>query len=84
MPYGVTIKEDVGDTRIEIECEHQNGLIYVVPSEAIWVCDSSNIHAHALAGFFRGLCELSDSRVSELMQRWGLYYRSRPIRGDET
>ena len=83
-PYGVTIKEDVGDTRIEIECEHQNGLIYVVPSEASWVCDSSNIHAHALAGFFRELCELSDSRVSELMQRWGLYYRSRPIRGDET
>ena len=79
MPYGVTIKEDTGNTRVEIQCEHQSGLIYVVPAEASWVCQPEHLHAHALAGFFRELLELSDPRITALMQRWGLYYRSRPL-----
>ena len=83
VPYGITIKNNIADTRIEIECEHQNGLIYVVPSEASWVCNGANLPAHALAGFFRELGELSDGRITELMQRWGLYYRSRPIGGND-
>ena len=79
MPYGLTVKGDVGDTRVEIQCAHQSGLLYVVPSEASWVCQPEHIHAHALAGFFRELLELGDPRITELMQRWGLYYRSRPL-----
>ena len=79
MPYGVTVKEDIGDTRVEIQCAHQSGLIYVVPAEASWVCQPEHIHAHAIAGFFRELLELADPRIEELMQRWGLYYRSRPL-----
>ena len=79
MPYGVTIKEDTGNTRVEIQCEHQSGLIYVVPAEASWVCQPEHLHAHALAGFFRELMELADPRITELMQRWGMYYRSRPL-----
>lgn len=79
MPYGVTIKESIGDTKIEIQCAHQNGLIYVVPAEASWVCQQEHMHAHALAGFFRDLLEVADPRVAQLMQRWGLYYRSRPL-----
>ncbi|MDA0988906.1 MAG: hypothetical protein O2783_07285 [Chloroflexi bacterium] len=79
MPHGVTVKEDVGSTRVEIQCAHQSGLIYVVPAEASWVCQPEHIHAHALAGFFRELMELTDPRITELMQRWGMYYRSRPL-----
>jgi hypothetical protein len=79
MPYGLTIKEDIGDTRVEIRCAHQSGLIYVVPSEASWVCQPQYLHAHALAGFFGALLDLADPRITELMQRWGLYYRSRPL-----
>lgn len=79
MSYGVIVKEDVGDTRIEIQCEHQKGLMYVVPAEASWVCDKENIHAHALAGFFRELIDLSDIRIRDLMQRWGIYYRVKQI-----
>ena len=79
MPYGLTVKEDIGDTRVEIQCAHQSGLIYVVPAEASWVCQPEHLHAHALAGFFRELTELEDPRIRELMQRWGLYYRSRPL-----
>ena len=40
-------------------------------------------HAHALAGFFKELMELNDDRLHELMQRWGLYYRSRPLETGE-
>ena len=79
MPYGVTIKESIGDTRIEIQCAHQNGLIYVVPAEGSWVCQPEHMHAHALAGFFRDLLDTTDPRVAQLMQRWGLYYRPRPV-----
>ena len=79
MPYGMTIKEDIGNTRVEIQCAHQSGLIYVVPAEASWVCQPEHIHAHALAGFFLELLELGDPRITELMQRWGMYYRSRPL-----
>ena len=83
MPYGVTIKEGKGDTRVDIKCTHQSGMLYVVPAEASWVCQPENIHAHALAGFLRELVELDDARVRELMQRWGLYYRARPIESEE-
>ena len=83
MTYGVTIKEGTGDTRVDIQCNHQSGMLYVVPAEASWVCQPENIHAHALAGFLRELVELGDARVQELMQRWGLYYRARPIESEE-
>ena len=77
--FGLTIKEDTGGKRIELQCEHQNGLLYIVPGEASWVCSEELMHAHALAGFFQQMSELEDPRIKELMQRWGLYYRSRPL-----
>ncbi len=81
--FGLNIKTDQGGKRVELECEHQNGLLYVVPAESSWVCSQELMHAHAMAGFFRQLTELNDERVYELMQRWGLYYRPRPLAADE-
>ncbi len=80
---GLVVKSDSGGKRIEMECTHQNGLLYVVPGEASWVCSEDLLHAHALAGFFRQLGELADSRVNDLMQRWGLYYRPRALAKSE-
>ena len=77
--FGLTVKHGRGGKRVEMECEHQNGLLYVVPSESSWVCSDDLMHAHALAGFFRQLMELEDERVDALMQRWGLYYRPREL-----
>jgi len=77
--FGLTVKRDSGGHRIEVECKHQNGLIYVVPSEASWVCTDELRHAHSLAGFFKDLTELDDSRVQDAMQRWGIYFRTRPL-----
>lgn len=65
-------------TRIQVACEHQQGLIYVVPAERSWVCDSVSLPAHALAGFFRELVGLQRPEVAELMRQWGIYYRQLP------
>lgn len=84
MPdYGLKVKQDTGGKRLEIQCSHQNGLLYVVPSEASWVCSEELLHVHAMAGFFRQLTELEDQRVHDLMQKWGLYFRPRPLETEE-
>jgi len=80
--FGLTVKSDSGGHRIEVECKHQNGLLYVVPSEASWVCTEELRHAHSLAGFFKELTELDEPRVGDAMQRWGIYFRPRPLTPD--
>ena len=82
--YGLTVKHDTGGKRVELECEHQNGLLYVVPSEASWVCSEDLLHVHALAGFMKQLSQLDDPRTRDLMQKWGLYFRERPLAAKET
>ena len=77
--FGLAVKGGSGSKRLELECEHQSGLLYVVPSEASWVCSEELLHVHALAGFFNQLATLNDPRVKEVMQRWGLYFRERPL-----
>ena len=81
--FGLNVKHDSGGKRVELECEHQSGLLYVVPSEASWVCSEEMLHVHALAGFFNQLAQLNDQRVKEAMQRWGLYFRERPLGAKE-
>ena len=81
--FGLTVKRDSGGHRIELQCKHQNGLLYVVPSEASWVCTDELRHAHSLAGLFKQLAELDDPRVKEAMQRWGVYFRPRPLAPEE-
>ena len=83
MPYGITIKHDQGGKRLEVRCAHENGLLYVVPGEASWVCAEEYLHAHALAGFFKELVGLQSQQVKELMQRWGLYFREQAMEEEE-
>ena len=77
--FGIKVKHDPGGKRIEMQCTHQNGLLYVVPSEASWVCSEELLDAHALAGFFSELVELNEPRIQGVMRRWGLYFRERPL-----
>ena len=76
---GFALKGETGSRRIELECEHQSGVLYVVPSEASWVCGEEMLHVHSLAGFLRELTDLDDPDVKAAMQRWGLYYRPRAL-----
>jgi hypothetical protein len=78
---GVKITTGSDMTRIQVSCEHQNGLIYVVPAERSWVCSSERLPAHVLAGFFRELSALQLPAVQGIMKQWGIYYRNLP-RGD--
>ena len=81
--FGLKIKSEAELTKIEVQCVHQNGLIYVVPSESSWVCTEDLRHVHALAGFFKQLIELEDPKIQEAMQKWGIYFRPRPLADDE-
>ncbi len=76
---GLSIKPGEEMTRIQVTCEHQSGLLYVVPAERSWVCSRDRMPAHALAGFFRELVALKNPRVQELMQSWGIYFRQLPL-----
>ena len=75
---GLEVKSSEDMTRIQAVCEHQRGLIYVVPAERSWVCSAESMPAHALAGFFRELAALKSPAVEDLMKQWGLYYRQLP------
>ncbi|MBI4219273.1 MAG: hypothetical protein HY682_03940 [Chloroflexi bacterium] len=80
--YGLNLRPGNGSDRLEMRCEHQNGLLYMVPAEGSWVCRDENRHAHVLAGFFKDVAKLNDPRIREVMNRWGLYYRERPLDED--
>ena len=68
--FGLTVKQGSGGKRLEMECSHQNGLLYVIPGDGSWVCSEELMHAHALAGFFKELMELNDGRhdIAKLAQ----------------
>ena len=77
---GFTLHRGRGATRLEMECKHQHALLYVTEgADQNWVCSLQHRPAHSLAGFFQELVALDDSRVTALMQRWGLYYRVLPL-----
>ncbi len=84
QPHGLSVKAGKDMARVQVTCPHQSGLIYAVPGDRSWVCSDELRPAHAMAGFFRELIALNDPRVENLMQQWGLYYRSLPLESDET
>ncbi|MFW6195216.1 MAG: hypothetical protein ACOC5M_01680 [Chloroflexota bacterium] len=77
--HGLQLRQGDGSARLEMQCPHQNGLLYIVPADLSWVCDDELRAAHALAGFLKELSALDEPAIRELMNRWGLYYRSRPL-----
>lgn len=81
---GTKVTVGQGNTRIELRCEHQAGLLYVVEAAVMnWVCSRLLRPVHSLAGFFGELTALNDARVREVMQRWGLYYRPLSIDAED-
>lgn len=76
------VRSGQGMTRINMGCEHQRGMLYVVPAEKSWVCSAEMLPGHALAGFLGELVAEGDDRVSHLMQKWGIYFRHMPLERD--
>ncbi|CAI8306707.1 MAG: hypothetical protein FI721_00920 [SAR202 cluster bacterium] len=71
-----------GMTRLTLKCAHQHGMVYVIPADRSWVCDSDSRFGHAVAGFMGALTAMEDPRIQTLMQEWGLYYRSLPLESE--
>ena len=80
---GFTLKAGQGSASMEMECPHQNGLLYMVPGDRSWVCEDDVRPAHVLAGFFKEIADLDDARIREAMNRWGLYYRQRVLKSQD-
>ena len=76
---GLNLKTGQGSASLEMECPHQNGLLYMVPGDRSWVCEDDLRPAHVLAGFFDEITGMDDARIREAMNRWGLYYRPRSL-----
>ena len=66
-------------SKIELECKHQKGLFYVVPSDKSWVCSNNYLATHAIAGFMGDLVDLKSNQIEALMQKWGIYFRKLPL-----
>lgn len=81
MAYGLFVKQGKEGSRVEVGCEHQSGIIYTAPGQMSWVCSDDLRHVHSLAGFFSELTRLNNPEVTRLMQRWGVYFRERPLEG---
>ena len=77
--FGLSVKGMSGSKRLELQCEHQNALVYVVPGEGSWVCSEELLHVHTLAGFLDELVQLNDPRVKDIMRKWGIYFRKRHL-----
>ena len=79
MGYGITVTRGTEGSRVAFQCKHQNGLVYVARGEASWVCSEELLHAHAIAGFLKDVAALESPQVEQIMQKWGVYYRQRPL-----
>ena len=76
---GLDVKGASGSKRVEVGCEHQRGMLYVVRGERSWVCSDDLLPAHALAGFFKQVAASGEPAVEEAMRQWGLYFRELPL-----
>lgn len=76
---GLDIKGASGSRRVEVGCQHQRGMLYMVRAERSWVCSDDMLHAHALAGFFKQIAASDEPTVKEAMRQWGLYFRELPL-----
>ena len=76
---GLLLIPGEGISKIKLECQHQKGLFYVVPSDKSWVCSNNSLATHAIAGFMGDLLDLESNKIKSLMQKWGIYFRKLPL-----
>ena len=79
MQSGIEIRNQEGGSLMRIRCPHLNAILYVIPSSGNWVCSDHSRLGHGLAGFMQELAALENPQVKELMQRWGLYFRTSAV-----
>ena len=77
---GLTIKNQEDLTSIEASSSNQHGLIYITHgAPKNWVAKPEEMISHTLAGVFKALNLIDDSRIKDLFNDYGLVYRELEI-----
>jgi len=72
--FDLNISKDMN--LLELSTKHVDGNLYFVKTEKNWVADNDSIYVHSLIGFFSELNLLDDNVTKELMNKWGISFRS--------
>jgi hypothetical protein len=72
--FDLNISKDMN--LLELSTKHVDGNLYFVKTEKNWVADNDSIYVHSLIGFFSELNLLDDNVTKELMNEWGISFRS--------
>ena len=72
--FDLNISKDMN--LLELSTKHVDGNLYFVKTEKNWVADNDSIYVHSLIGFFSELNLLDDNVTKELLNEWGISFRS--------
>ena len=78
--FDINISKDMN--LLELSTKHVDGNIYFVKTKKNWVADNDSIYIHSLIGFFAELNLLDDNVTTELMNEWGISFRSNSKKSD--
>ena len=67
---------------LELSTKHVDGNLYFVKTEKNWVADNDSIYVHSLIGFFSELNLSDDSATKDLMNEWGISFRTNSKESD--
>ena len=67
---------------LELSTKHVDGNLYFVKTKKNWVADNDSIYVHSLIGFFTELNLSDDSSTKDLMNEWGISFRTNSKESD--
>ena len=75
--FNLTITENMNT--LDLETNHLSGKLYFVKTDQNWVAEDESIYIHSLIGFFSDFNKLNNSESKNLMQKWGMYFRTKEL-----
>tara|TARA_Y100000994_G_C15693667_1_gene442530 strand:+ start:1226 stop:1480 length:255 start_codon:yes stop_codon:yes gene_type:complete len=75
--FDLTITENMNT--LDLETNHLSGKLYFVKTDQNWVAEDDSIYIHSLIGFFSDFNKLNDYESKNLMQKWGIYFRTKDL-----
>ena len=78
--FDLNISKDMN--LLELSTKHVDGNIYFVKTKKNWVADNDSIYVHSLIGFFTELNLSDDSATKDLMNEWGISFRTNSKESD--
>ncbi len=78
--FDLNISKDMN--LLELSTKHVDGNLYFVKTKKNWVADNDSIYVHSLIGFFTELNLSDDSATKDLMNEWGISFRTNSKESD--